>query len=72
MAPYANELWRFCFISFAYLQLSWEFSIPVLAGLIPRERFHRRAEGKMLSPEALPRNQQLLPNMYNEERKEQS
>src|SRR5258708_39473428 len=25
---------------------SWEFSIPVLAGLIPRERFHRRKKGR--------------------------
>src|SRR5713226_5656069 len=34
-----KKLWISC-------PLSWEFSIPVLAGLIPRERFHRRKKGR--------------------------
>ena len=41
-------------------------------GMRPARTVSQAKEGEVLSTEALPRNQQLIPKIYNEERKEQS
>src|SRR5712692_5222589 len=49
-----KKLWISC-------PLSWEFSIPVLAGLIPRERFHRRKKGRCFHQKHCPEISSLSP-----------